>query len=134
MSVEIREIAKEDMEAIIPTLCEAELYAIACVRRSGLFKTYHQIRHEGNNWVLRMWVAYINDEPAGIACIEKPDYHNKEILNLYVKPWFRSMGIGNQLVTLAKQSGIQFDVYFTSLSKSLYSRHGFSKYLRNFAA
>jgi hypothetical protein len=47
MLVEIREIAKEDMKAVVPRICEAELYGIACLRRSWLFKTYHQIRHEG---------------------------------------------------------------------------------------
>jgi ribosomal protein S18 acetylase RimI-like enzyme len=132
--VEIREIAKEDMKAMVALLRDEEMSAARCIVRSGLFKMYDQMLTHDNNWVLRMWVAFDGPHPVGIASIEKPDYHNKEILNLYVNPDYRRQGLGDQLVVLAKASGILFDVYYTPTSKSLYSRHGFCKYLRNFAA
>lgn len=134
MTVEIHEVAPEDMRAMVTQLKHAELYGAANATRSGLFKMYDRVLDHDTAWVKRLWVAFDGFAPVGVASIEKPDYHNKEILDLFVAPAYRRQGIGDRLISAAKASGIVFDVYFTATSKSLYARHGFSKYLRNFSA
>jgi ribosomal protein S18 acetylase RimI-like enzyme len=133
MDVVIREIPREEQFSTADLLRYHEVYSTANPRRSGLFKLYGEILTKDNNWVVRMWVAYLDGIPIGIASIEEPDYYPKALLNLYVKPQYRRQGIGDRLVCEAKQDDGPFDLYFTPLSESLYLRHGFNKQALNCA-
>lgn len=134
MTIEIKEIAKDDFKATVALLHKDQICGATCIKRSGLAKMYDQVLNHNTCWVHRMWVVFDANAPVGVATIETPSYHNREILSIYVMPGYRRQGLGNQLVTLAKATGIFFDVYFTPTSRAIYSRHGFSKYLRNYAA
>jgi GNAT superfamily N-acetyltransferase len=124
MEIEIREVEGNEVPAIAQMLKDEELYDTTAGERSGLYITYKALLQRNENYVVKLRLAYLGEQPVGIASIEEPMYYPGPILNLFVKPPYRKRGIGALLLEASVVDG-PFDVYHTELSRNLYLRYGF---------
>jgi GNAT superfamily N-acetyltransferase len=124
VGIGIHAVEGSDVPAITQMLKDAELYDTTIGRRSGLVQTYDAILYYKSNHVIKLWIAYLDEIPVGVATLEEPPYYVGPVLNLFVKPPYRKVGIGSTLLQEAMNDG-PFDVCHTDLSRGIYIRHGF---------
>lgn len=99
----------------------------ASVRRSHHFLTEADIRQltpfvkYGLAHIERLFVAYVQNEPAGFICLEK-----NKIEMLFVAPDFWGMGIGKELVLMAFRN---FNIRYVDVNEQNPQAEGFYRHL-----
>jgi carbonic anhydrase len=81
----------------------------------------------------RLYLAYVDDHPAGCVCLRPVKDNVCEMKRLYLRPEFGGQGFGKMLINLIIQSAkdigyraMQLDTLpYMKAAQALYRRHGF---------
>lgn len=106
---------------LIDWLVTHEMWDEESKLNGGLKDLYdHVCSAMGTHRAICAWVLIDGMEPIGIAAIEKREVHG---LHLFVKPTFRRMGYGEELLNAAFTASLPFGVFYTEAAKTMYQKY-----------